>query len=239
MGGRGGSSNMNGGYTSFGDVMDGNNPSFTGDGSEQDAFFRNNSNYSELIDNMDWEHNAAFADWTNGAWTYGQQYEGWDNMSPEERYTTQLFDDVLDQSTLDKGVILSRRSDAQLVLGKGNTSATLEQLKAAEGATITSKGNMSFSAASQGLPMGSSGNIEYKLKIPRGSKGSGMYIGDDRVNDWGNSQREFMTNRDTSFRVGKTKYDASRGVHVVELQYLGRQPHDYGTKGRVRKEDLE
>lgn len=224
---------MTGRYKSFSDTRDPSSTEFSGDGKEQADFFNENSNYSELIDEMTWQENAAFADWANGAWTDGQQYNGWDNMSPEERYTTQLFDDVLDKSVLTSGVEVVRRSDAQLVMGAGNTTASLADLQKMEGQVITAKGNMSFSAASEGIPMSSSGNIEYRLKIPGGSNGSGMYIADDRINDWGAGQREFMTNRDISIKVGKTTYDSNRGVHVVELQYVGRQPHDYGTKGRV------
>lgn len=230
MGGRGTSSGMpSGNYTSFGDTLDGNKPVFVGDGSEQAAFFGANSNYNELIDDMDWQHEAAFVDWSIGVWMDGQQYKGWSGMTPEERATTKMFDDVLDKATLDKGVTLSRRADAQLILGKGNRSASLEELKSMEGSIVSSKANMSFSAASQGIPMGTSGNVEYKLSIPGGSKGAGMYIGTDRINDWGSSQREFMMNRDISFKVGKVTHDSRRNVHVVNLQYVGRQAHDYGS----------
>lgn len=221
-------------YTSFSDTRDPDNYSaYAGDGKSQTEFFTKNSNYNELIENMTWQQNAAFADWSNGVWTEGQQYKGWDNMEPEEKYTTQIFDDVLDKSTLSKGVEIIRRADAQLVLGKGKRAASLEELQKMKGTIITAKGNMSFSAASEGLPMTSSGSVEYRLKIPGDTKGSGMYIADERINDWGPQQREYMTNRDISMRVGETTYDKARDVHIVELQYVGRQPHDYGTSGRV------
>ena len=72
---------------------------------------------------------------------------------------------------------------------------------------------MSFGAASQGLTIGdSSKKVEYKLRIPPGSKGAGMWIGDKRINGWGAEQREFMSNRDSVFKVGKTTYDKRRGV---------------------------
>lgn len=88
---------------------------------------------------------------------------------------------------------------------------------------------MSFSAAKQGLKIDamSSANVEYVLSIPGGSKGAGMYIGDKRINKWGNRQREFMTNRDTAYRVGKTSFDTNKNIYVVELSYVGRLAHDY------------
>ena len=41
-----------------------------------------------------------------------------------------------------------------------------------------------------------------------------------------------MTNRDVTMRVGKTTYDTSREIYVVELFYEGLGYHDYGKKGR-------
>lgn len=238
MGGRGSGSRMGGGggaFTSFSDkAEDGWN--YEGDGKAQVDFFMNNSNVDELIKGMSPDERKAFRSWASGMFMYGQQYNGWDNMDDDEKRTTQRYDDILDRATLNKGVVLTRASTAELLFGAGNRTASLSQLQAAEGSIVTSKGSMSFGAASEGLAISyrkDSKPIEYKLKIPGGTTGAGMWIGDRRINGWGADQREFMTNRDVAYRVGKTKYDSSRKVYTVELEYAGRMAHDYGTSGRV------
>lgn len=206
---------------------------YDGDGKEQEDFFKKYSNFDEIIDSMDARERSAWNDhWVPGDFMYGQQYQGWDNMTRQEQAWTKTFDKFLDKSELKHGVVLTRRTDAQLVLGAGHKTATLEELKAAEGSIVTSKGNMSFGAAKHGLTIGDdSKKIEYRLSIPGGSKGAGMWIGDKRINShFGNQQREFMTNRDTAYKVGKTTYDAKRGVYIVNIKYIGRQEHDYGKK---------
>lgn len=156
-------------------------------------------------------------------------------MTGSEQRRTQIYDDILDQSVLNKGVVLTRSSTAELVFGGGHTKASLDDFQAAEGSIITSKGSMSFGAASQGLSIGSYGKtVEYSLKIPGGSKGAGMWVGDTRVNGWGADQREFMTNRDSVFRVGKTTYNKERRTYSVELEWMGHTAHDYGSSGRIK-----
>lgn len=209
---------------------------YDGDGSEQVKFFRDHSNCDELIGGMDSDDRSAFRNWTGGHFMRGQQYRGWDAMSDEDKELTQRYDDILDRATLDTGVVLTRRSDAQLVLGARHKSATIAELQAMNGQIITSKGSMSFGAASEGLTIGdSSKRIEYKLTIPGGTTGAGMWIGDSRINGWAAEQREYMTNRDAVFRVGATTYDAKRDIYTVEIQYLMHEAHDYGTSGRLRR----
>ena len=172
--------------------------------------------------------------WASGRFMSGQQYQGWDNMGEFDKELTQIYDEILDRATLTEGVVVTRRSDAQLVMGAGIREATLEELLSAKGQTLKVGANMSTGAASQGLTIGDdSKRIEYKIRIPAGSTGAGMWIGDDRINHWGPGQREFMTNRDILVRVGTTTYDASRDIYTVELQYFGREEHDYGTSGKV------
>lgn len=234
MGGRGSSFGTGSGtdYTSFPDVSDFKGFAYgPGDGSDVAAFFKNNSNYDELINSMDGDDKDSFRGWANGWFMDGQQYNGFDSMTRSEKKMTTTFDRYLDQSTLSKGVILARSSDAQLVLGAGNKTGSLADFQAAEGSIVGSKGCMSFGAASTGLSIGSyRKSVEYKLKIPGGTKGAGMFIGDKRINGWGAEQREFMVNRDTLFKVGKAT--ESRGTITVELTYVGRQAHDYGSAGR-------
>lgn len=233
-------SGMSGGFKSFSDtaVSGWSYDDDDRDGSEQVKFFKDNSNFDELIQSMNHDQRDAFRSWATGCFMDGEQYEGWDNMGSRSKRLTQTYDDILDQTTLKKGVELTRRSDAQLVLGAGHRSPSLEALRAMEGEVITSKGSMSFGAASEGLTIGDSGKkVEYKLRIPGGvnSKGAGMWIGDKRINGWGPEQREFMTNRDISLKVGKTTYNKNRGIYTVEIEYLGVMDHDYGTSGRLRR----
>jgi hypothetical protein len=205
-------------------------------GAEKDAvdFFNANSNYDDLIKGMSPDELDDFNSWMSGHFMGGERWNGWDNMSKDTQDAIRNFDNVLDKSTISKGIELTRLSDAQLLFGAGKKKASLEELQAMEGKTITSAGHMSFAAAKQGLTIGDSGkNIEYKLKIPGGSKGPGMWIGDKRIGGWGAEQREFMTNRDIGIKVGKTTYNKSRGVYEVELFNDGRMPHDYGKKGKA------
>ena len=203
---------------------------YEGDGKEEAAFFAEHSNADELTAEIasDDDKERAFRGWVSGDFMYGQQYGGFSNMDSEEQKRTRIYDDVLDRATLDQGVELRRLASAELALGKGNKVATLEDLKAMKGRIVTSKGNMSTAAASEGLEIGDSGkNVEYNFKIPGGTTGAGMWIGDKRINGFGTSQREFMMNRDTSFRVGKTKLDKARNVYVVDMEYIGLNEHDY------------
>lgn len=208
---------------------------YEGDGHHQVEWFKNNSNVDEIINDATTVDKMAMRDWASGHFMAGQQYLGWDRMRDSDKQWTQLYDDMLDKSVLKKGVTVVRRTDAQLVMGAGVYTASLEQLKAMEGKEIISKGNMSTGAASQGLTIGDdSKRHEFRIKIPAGSKGAGMWIGDSRINPyWEAKQREFMMNRDTVFKVGKTRYDADRNVYITDITFQHRMPHDYGTSGRV------
>ena len=104
------------------------------------------------------------------------------------------------------------------------------------GQNVKSLGNMSTAAAKVGLPIvepwQDNKAVEYTIKIPKGSTGAGMWIGDSRINTWGSAQREFMTNRDTWYRVDKVSYNHSTGRYNVELTYTGLDEHDYGKAGQ-------
>lgn len=206
---------------------------YVGDAQKTYDFFNENSNFDSLVNQMDKTERNHFRMWTAGEFMQGQQYKGFDGLDDYDKKLTRTYDKYLDQATLSKGVQLSRLTDAQLILGAGKKKATLAQLQAMEGNFIKSKGNMSFSAASEGLTIGAKGkNVELKLKVPGGTTGAGMWIGDKRINGWGAKQREFMTNRDIVMRVGKTTYNKSRGVFEVEVFYEHREPHDYGKSGK-------
>lgn len=201
-------------------------------GKEQVDFFTKNSNFDELVSGMSRDERDAFRDWCRGRFMSGQQYQGWDKMSERDKEYTRIYDKILDQATLDKDIVVTRRATAELALGKGHTRGTLEELQAARGSLVTSKGSMSTGAAKEGLTIGSSKNVEYKIHIAAGTKGAGMWIGDSRINGWGPEQREFMTNRDSVFAVGRTRYDKKRDVYVVNMYYVGREKHDYGKAGK-------
>lgn len=245
MGGRGSSSRLAGSakpagtekpsYHYFYDKASGGF-NYEGDGHHQEAWFKANSNVDEVISATDESTKRAMRDWTAGHFMTGQQYDGWDRMSMTDKEYTQRYDDMLDKSVLHKGVTVVRRTTAELLFGKGKTSATLEELKAMKGKTILSAGNMSTGAAAQGLTIGSyNKDHEFRIHIPAGSKGAGMWIGDRRINPgWGPDQREFMMNRDIGLKVGDTTYDSSRGVYVTDVTFVERYPHDYGKSGRLK-----
>ena len=62
-----------------------------------------------------------------------------------------------------------------------------------------------------------------------------MWIGDERINSWGATQREFMTNRDAIFTVGDTRYNKKTGRFEVDLEYEGHTAHDYGESKKPRR----
>lgn len=166
---------------------------YIGSGDSTVRFFKDNSNFDDLIDGMSSDQRDDFRSWAGGRFMNGQQYDGWDSMSYSDRKRTQTYDDILDQSTLSEGVVLSRLSTAELLFGPGHKTGTAEDFKSMEGQIIGCKGNMSFGAGKNGLSIGSSNKtVEYKLHIPGGTKGSGMWIGDKRINGWGPKQRESL-----------------------------------------------
>lgn len=205
---------------------------YEGSGAEQERWFAEHSNADELISGMTEGERESFRNWTRGMLMSGDQYRGWDAMPDYARRITRDMDKILDQATLDRGVVLTRRTSAELLLGKSRVSS-LDELTALRGTTVSSAGAMSSGAAREGLTIGSSSkNVELKIHIAGGTKGAGMWVGDRRINGWGPDQREFVVNRDAVFAVGASKYDAKRGVYITNIYYMGRQPHDYGTRGK-------
>ena len=180
----------------------------------------------EIVENDDeWAFKNV---WAPGAFMDGAQYGKFSRMSRKQQDATRIFDKYLDRAENKEGFIVRRLATAELLLGRGNrTPMSLEQLQAMKGQVVTSKGSMSTSMAKHGLTIGSWKPMEYEIRIPGGSKGAGMWIGERVINDWMGRQREFMTNRDSSFMVGDTRYDRSRGVYVTELTWVGHEKHSY------------
>ena len=213
----------------------------TDNGEDEREWFLDHSNYDSLIDDMDGMDENAFRAWTRGSFMDGQQYGGFSNMTDTEQNRTRVYDKYVDQSVVDEGITLSRRATAELLGLSSRDNPSLSQLKRMKGKLIVSKGSMSTAAAKDGLTIGATYSekpIEYKVHIPGGAKGAGMWLGDKRINGWGPEQREYMTNRDSVYVIGdsttkKVTTDSwlygksTHEVKVVHIYYLGRLPHDY------------
>ena len=229
-------------YHEFDDLPSGTHE-YGGDGQAQVDWFNKNSNYNELIEQMDSDERGQFDNvWVPGSFMGGMGYRDFSAMPSWAQEAVRTYDKYLDQSYLDKALVVSRLTTSELILGKGNKFGTLEQLQAMEGQVVTSKANLSAGAAKQGLSIGShlttnpssswqrsSGkSVELKIHIPSGTTGAGMWIGDSRINSgFGREQREFMMNRDGRYLVGKTTYDKTRDVHVVNVTWVGHYEHKY------------
>ena len=60
-----------------------------------------------------------------------------------------------------------------------------------------------------------------------------MYVADSRLNARGREQREFVTNRNSTYRIGNTttRIDHNgKKVYVVNMYFEGVVAHDYGSK---------
>lgn len=209
---------------------------YDGDGKTQIEFFKKYSNAYELISNMSESERQAFLRWAEGHFMDGQQWGGWDNLTPRERQWTKLYDKILDKATLNHGVVVTRDTTAELLFGAGRKTGTLSDFQALEGKNIFAAASMSTGVAKTGLGIGSSSgkDVRLRISIPRGAKGAGMWIGDSRIHGWGAKQLEFMTNRDSWFKVGKTTFDKASGMYVVNIKWVGHDKHDYGTKKRKK-----
>lgn len=217
---------------------------FTGDmGDDEWDYMNEHSNFNSIIKEAEKNDESwAFESWTKGQFMEGQQYKGFSKMSEKDQQATRLLDKYLDKSTLDTGIVVNRRATSEL-LGFNGDITEASDLKDLKGSVVLSKGNMSTCAAKEGLLIGSMDYekpIGYKIHIPAGAKGAGMWVGDERINPvWKSKQREFLMNRDAVFLVGdieddaKAYYDSRSGEKfyepfvTVNLYYIGRTPHDY------------
>ena len=201
-------------------------------------WIKNNTNNDDLIAELaassDFDEMNAFDFWARGSFMGGQMYGDWDDMNSREQGAVRVYDKFIDRSVFSKGVVVARVASPELLFGKGHYDTNLAELQAMKGAVIKCKSCLSTSAAQEGLTIWDNEPIEYKIKIPAGAKGAGMWISDPRINrTFKTSQREVMMNRDSKYRVGSTKYNAARGVYEVELEWIGHDPHKYGASGRA------
>lgn len=210
---------------------------YVSDGGQTDRWFMEHTNAKELYDeikrtgddNDAWEYK-----WIPGHFMSGQQYRGFSNMSKADQEATRIYDKYLDRATLDTPIVVHRRATAELLLGKGNRTATEADIQRMIGQEIYSRGNMSTGAAREGITIGSNKQIEYEIRVPSGT-GWGMWIGNRGINDYfGDKQREFMVNRDVIFvpvsyeRIGGTGGARGRAEYRVVLEAVRRIEHDYG-----------
>lgn len=206
------------------------------DGGATNRWFLEHSNAQELYDeiNKDRDEWLAFDHtWVYGHFMDGQQYEGFSKMDKEDQDATRIYDKYLDRSTINTPFVVHRRATAELLLGKGNRTATEEDIQRMIGQEIYSRGNMSTGAAREGLTIGSNKQIEYEIRVPSGT-GYGMWLGNDDVNSYyGDRQREFMLNRDLILmpvsyeRVGGSGRAHGRAEYRVVLEVVRRIEHDY------------
>ena len=213
-------------YKVFRDKASGTH-TYDGSGREVTKFFDQNSNYDELINSLTRDEIRAFIDWASGTFM-GSNKSSFGNLTSREQDMLRVYDKILDKAQLNDGIVVRRLASFSLVNSGSRAVPSTDALVKMEGNLINVGMPLSTSAAAQGLTIGARGkNVEYVIHIPKGSTGAGMWIGDHRINHWGPQQREFMVNRDTIFRQGKTTYNSSRGIYEVELFYVGRSKHKY------------
>ena len=211
-------------YKEFEDVPIVN--SFLDPGISTTQWFENNSNYKELVGKITNEEKNAINDYTKAMFMNGQLYNGFSKMSDVEKKTCRILDNFLDKSVIKSNVKVARLSTLELLFGAGNKKATLEQIRAMKGKIVYSASFLSTCAAKEGIiPLDK--NVEYKIHIPAGSKGVGMYIGGPNINQFAQYQREFLVNRDINFRVGDTKWNNKRKIFETDLFFEDLLPHDY------------
>lgn len=195
-------------------------------------WFLDNSNVDQLISSMDSNTQEAFRVWCEGFFMGHEQWGRWQDMSTGDRQRLSRIEKILDKSVVNNSVEVTRMSTWRLINNNSKDELSLEQLKAMKGQYIFSRGAMSTAAASQGLSISWRGGIddpkkpvEYKIIIPAGSKGAGMWVGDKRINGWGDKQREFLMNRDSFYKVGNSHYDSKRNKTIIELIWSGHAKH--------------
>lgn len=196
-------------------------------------WFKENSNFEDVINEMDAITRSAFFEWSRGYMMDSRVWGEWKDLLPFQRENIQLMNAAIDKSIVNKTIEVARMSTWRIINNGENVKVSPERLRAMEGELIYVKGAMSTAAAKEGLSIDWRGKagvhkpVEYKITIPGGSKGAGMWIGDKRVNGWGDIQREFIMNRDSYYKVGKSYYDSERKKTIVELTWMGTKKHEY------------
>ena len=202
------------------------------------------SNNDELIRQITKDSGArqAFEDWASGR-LMGASREDYQDLSLSRQIIIKNLDKYIDKSELYQGIQVHSLGGASVLTGQDRYFVP-QNLDAYIGNTIQFKTQISTAVAADGLSIGKDvgigrgKNVDYVFNIPPG-KGAGMWIGDTRINGWGDRQREFILNRDTVWKVTgykKVTYKESGGwgggshnreIWQVQLEYVGRERHKY------------
>ena len=182
---------------------------FNSDDGETDRWFSEHTNSDQLFDDIfenlgeNTQAYLAFYHWLHGDFEHGEQYMNFSDMPKQHQNDTKLFDEYIDRSVLDKGIVVHRTSTPELLFGAGKKLVTEEDLQKIIGKEIVSKSNLSTSAASEGLRIRGDvlggkhyRQIDYEIKVPSG-KGNGIYLNNTKHDfQASDDQREFMLRRD-------------------------------------------
>lgn len=192
-------------------------------------FFKQNSNAYELYKTLNDKDKEAWYEWCTGWFMGGEMYGNLSKLPPKVQDWIRSYDKIIDKARLYQGITVYRDSTFELINNGSSMSLDLNQLKRMEGNIVTCKSMMSCAAANTGLLIGSSKAskpVVYKINIPP-SIGAGIWVGDDSINPtWGAIQREYVTSRDSAFKVGKS-YKQPDGRYVVELTWIGKEKHTW------------
>lgn len=200
------------------------------------------SNNDKLIRQItnDYIAQKAFDDWAMGR-LMGASREDYQDLSQSRQNIIKSLDKYIDKSELYQGIQVHSLGGASILTGQGRWVVP-QNLDAYVGNTIKFKTQISTAVAADGLSIGKDvgigrgKNVDYVFNVPPG-KGTGMWIGDTRINGWGDRQREFILNRDTVRKVTgykKVTYKETDGwdshnreIWQVQLEYVGRERHKY------------
>lgn len=197
---------------------------YESDDGQTARWFKKNSNIDDVISGMSYFDIDAINDyWSPGHFMSGQQYDGFSSMSATDQELTRSLDKSIDKSEFNKGIVAVRLSSWNQLGGKKSD----EQLNKLIGSETVILGHQSAAAAKEGLKIAGGKSVEYRFHIPAGVKGAAMWIGDKRINGWGDKQREILINRDHVYTFAGYHYDAARGVTVIDLVWNRALKHNY------------
>lgn len=162
----------------------------------------------------DWLRAISSAE-RNGVEVYtGSAYVNMNEYLRGQRTTTRYADEIkqataaLKKASLPEEVIVRRGSDYNMLreLGVDISEANKDKLI---GAIVTDKGFMSTSPASGG---GFSGDIEYVVKVPKGSQA--MYV--DTIS-WHRGEEELLINRGGKYIIEDVEFDSYGDVKKIYM----------------------
>lgn len=131
-------------------------------------------------------------------------------ITSETRYKKEInkCTEALKKASLPKDVIVRRGSDYNM-LNKFGIEISESNKKKFVGAMVTDKG---FTSTSPALSGGFSGDIEYIIKVPRGSQA--MYI--DKIS-YHRGEQELLINRGGKFIIEDIEFNSNGGVRKIYM----------------------